>query len=316
MTLLPFRPLKGINFDAVLGEIGQAIKKDFGKGKVASYIPALKRVSPKKFGMAVSTVEGKEYCYGDAREPFSVQSIAKVLNLIVALHHEGEGLWKRVGREPSGSPYNSLVQLERENGIPRNPFINAGALVVTDAILAADPDAKANFLKLAQNLAGNKKVRYSREVAKSEKDHGHRNAAIAHFLKSHGNLKCDVDEVLDLYFHQCALAMSCADLARAFLPLANQGVDMHNNNENLIDKRRVKRVNAVMLTCGVYDNAGNYAYRVGIPCKSGVGGGIVGVVPRALTVCVWSPELDAIGNSYVGTRALELFTTKTKLSVF
>ncbi len=315
MARVPLRPLDGIDFDAVLGEIGDAVAKDFGKGKVASYIPALKRVSPKKLGIAVSTVDGKEYRYGDAREPFSIQSISKVLTLIVALHHEGEGLWKRVGREPSGNPYNSLVQLERENGIPRNPFINAGALVVTDSLLTHDKDAKENFLNLARTLSGNKKVKFDREVARSERDHGHRNAAIAHFLKSHGNLNCDVEEVLDLYFHQCALAMSCLDLSRAFLPLANQGNDMHAGG-NLIDKRRVKRVNAVMLTCGVYDGVGNFAYRVGIPCKSGVGGGIVGVIPRALSICVWSPELDAIGNSYVGTRVLELFTSKTHLSVF
>lgn len=312
---LALRQLRELDFNAVLEDIGNTVKKDFGKGKVASYIPALKRVSPRKLGIAICTMDGEEYVFGDATEPFSIQSISKVFTLLLALGHAGSGLWKRVGREPSGTAFNSLVQLEQEKGIPRNPFINAGAHVVTDCLLKHDAKARKTLLDFVRSLSGNKGVCYDKEVARSEKEHGHGNAAIAHFLKKYGNLACTVDDVLDLYFHQCAISMSCIDLARSFAPLANQGEDSANGAK-IIHRHRVKRVNSLMLTSGVYDGAGNFAYRVGIPCKSGVGGGIAGVIPRRLSICVWSPELDEIGNSYVGTRVLELFTTKTGLSIF
>lgn len=304
-----------MNYQRTLDEIGAQIQKDFGKGKVASYIPALKRVSSKKFGMAVSTVDGELFTIGDAEEPFSIQSISKVFTLSMALNMMGADLWKRVGREPSGDPFNSLVQLEHERGVPRNPFINAGALVVTDCITKRAVAPKRRIIDFVRKRSGNDALRYDGEVAQSEKDHGHLNAAMAHFLKSHDNLDAEVERVLDVYFHQCALAMSCRDLARAFLYLANQG-RCPVSGEQVHQNRRVKRINALMMTSGLYDNVGNFAFRVGMPAKSGVGGGIVGVIPRVLSVAVWSPELDPSGNSYVGTRALELFTTKTRLSVF
>lgn len=304
-----------MNYQRVLDEIGSQIQKDFGKGKVASYIPALKRVSPKKFGMAVATVDGELFTIGDAEEPFSIQSISKVFTLSMALNTMGADLWKRVGREPSGDPFNSLVQLEHERGVPRNPFINAGALVITDCITAKAVAPKRRIIDFVRKRSGNDALRYDGEVARSEKDHGHLNAAMAHFLKSHDNLDAEVERVLDVYFHQCALAMSCRDLARAFLYLAKEG-NCPISGEQVHQNRRVKRINALMMTSGLYDNVGNFAFRVGMPAKSGVGGGIVGVIPRVLSVAVWSPELDPSGNSYIGTRALELFTTKTRLSVF
>lgn len=304
-----------MNYQKILEEIRAQVQKDFGKGKVASYIPALQRVSPGNFGMAVMTVDGEAFTVGDAEEPFSIQSISKVFTLSLALNALGPALWKHVGREPSGDPFNSLVQLEHERGVPRNPFINAGALVVTDCITAKGVAPKRQVIEFVRKRAGNAGLRYDGEVARSEKDHGHLNAAMAHFLKSHDNLDAEVERVLDVYFHQCALAMSCLDLAHAFLYLANEGrcpisgATVHQN-------RRVKRINALMMTSGLYDSVGNFAFRVGMPAKSGVGGGIVGVIPRVLSVAVWSPELDPSGNSHVGTRALELFTTKTRLSVF
>lgn len=304
-----------MNYPDILEAIERQVRREFRKGKVATYIPALARVPPTKFGMAVATVDGQVFKVGDADEPFSIQSISKVFALTLALKHEGAKLWKRVGREPSGNPFNSLVQLEYERGIPRNPFINAGALVTTDCIVMREPDAKRTILDFARHVSGNRAVGYDKEVAVSERKTGHRNAAIAHFLKSHGNLESDVDDVLDVYFHQCALAMSCVDLARAFLPLANEGI-LPTTGETILPKRMIKRVNAVMMTCGLYDAVGNFAFRVGIPAKSGIGGGIAGVIPRVLSVCVWSPELDASGNSHVGTKALELLTTKTHMSVF
>ncbi len=304
-----------MNYQRILENIGQQVQREFGKGKVADYIPALARVPPKKFGITVATVEGDEFRFGDADEPFSIQSMSKVFALSLALKLEGAKLWTRVGREPSGNPFNSLVQLEKERGIPRNPFINAGALVTTDTVVSYDQNAGRTMLEYVRHLSQNPALQYDEEVAMSEKEYGHLNFAMSYFLKSHGNLRCNVDEVLDVYFHQCALAMSCTDMARAFLHLANRGISPITG-EKLIPARRAKRINAVMLTCGLYDAVGNFAYRVGIPAKSGVGGGIVGVIPGVLSICVWSPELDAYGNSRVGSKVLELFTTKTKLSVF
>lgn len=304
-----------MNYRRILDEIDRQVRRDFGKGKVATYIAPLARVEARKFGMAVRTVEGEEYAVGDAFEPFSIQSISKVFMLALALGREGEMLWRRVGREPSGTRFNSLVQLEYEHGIPRNPLINAGALVVTDVVMSNERSAKRAILQTVRALSGNRDVAFDAEVAKAEKVTGHLNRAIAHFLVSHGNLKNPVDKVLDAYFHQCAIAMSCMDLARAFLPFANEGV-APATGQRFLPRRTTKRLNAVMQSCGLYDAVGNFAYRVGIPAKSGVGGGIAGVIPRLLAVCVWSPELDASGNSYVGTKALELFTTKTRVSLF
>ncbi len=307
--------LDDLDLVEILTKVGEEAALEAGKGKVASYIPALKRVPVGKFGIAVCTVTGDEYVYGDAEDAFSIQSISKVLTLAMALGHVGANLWKRVGREPSGTAFNSLVQLEAEDGVPRNPFINAGALVVTDTVAAHSKDPKNSLLNWSRTLSTNTRVRFDREVAASEQATGDRNRAIAYFLKAHRNLKCPVEAVLDVYFHQCALAMSCLDLARAFLPLANRGF-MLGQAERVMPPRRVKRINSLMMTSGVYDGAGNFAYRVGLPCKSGVGGGIAGVIPGVLSICVWAPELDEVGNSLVGTKALELFTTKTQLSVF
>lgn len=303
------------DYARTLSDIERQVQRYFGKGKVADYIPALARVPPHSFGMALRLVDGGEFTIGAAERPFSIQSVSKVFTLSLALAHEGARLWRRVGREPSGNPFNSLVQLEHERGIPRNPFINAGALVVTDCILYRDPEARSTILEYVRRLSGNQSITYDEEVAASEREHGHLNAAMAHFLKSHGNLRCDVDEVLDVYFHQCSLAMSCVDLARAFGHLANGGVSTLTG-VRIIAARRAKRINALMLTCGLYDAVGNFAFRVGMPAKSGVGGGIAGVIPQLLTAAVWAPELGISGNSHVGVRALELLTTKLNRSIF
>lgn len=304
-----------IDFPAILEEIENEVATEFGKGKRADYIPALAAVPPDKFGIAVCSINGDEWICGNAEENFSIQSISKVFTLLLALEQVGSELWERVGREPSGSAFNSMVLLEAENGYPRNPFINAGAIVVTDCIVSHSTSGMRRLLSMIRNLSGNQHIHIDEEVAESEKQHGYRNAAIANFLKSQGNLSAEVDEVLDVYFRQCAITMSCLDLARAFVPLANNGIVPKTGRE-VIPKRRVKRINSLLLTCGLYDGVGNFAFRVGIPAKSGVGGGIVGVVPGQLSICVWSPELDQLGNSLVGTTALELFSSKTNLSIF
>ncbi|HEX9810412.1 MAG TPA: glutaminase [Alphaproteobacteria bacterium] len=299
---------------AVLDQIRDEVRPLLSRGRVADYIPALEAVPADRFGIAVATVEGATWASGDAREPFSIQSVSKLFTLTLALRDVGERLWRRVGREPSGNPFNSLVQLEYEHGIPRNPFINAGAHVVIDALMAQRPDPLAVLIEFVRALAGNPAIAYDETVAASERDTGFRNRALANFLKAEGNLRHPVDEVLDVYFHQCAIAMSCADLARAALFLANGG--RAADGARVVSAGRAKRINALMQTCGTYDAAGDIAFRIGIPAKSGVGGGIVGVVPGRLAICAWSPGLDRAGNSLAGVRALELFTARTGLSVF
>ena len=303
-----------MNYAAILDEIRIEVEPLTAAGRVASYIPRLASISPTKFGMALQTVDGQKFSTGDAEEPFSIQSVSKVFVLTLAMQLEGDDIWKRVGREPSGNAFNSLVALEYENGIPRNPLINAGAIVLTDLILNHRSDPAAEVRDLVRRASGNESIDFDLEVAASEREAGHRNFALTHFVKSFGNLENDVDRVLDSYFRYCSLAMSCADLAAAVSFLAGGG--RTSSGVEVATPRQVKRTNAVMLTCGVYDEAGDFAYRVGLPGKSGVGGGIVAVLPGEFSVAAWSPGLDGSGNSLAGTKALELLTTKTKLSVF
>ncbi len=265
-------------------------------------------------GIALHLADGSAYAAGDADIPFSVQSVSKLFGLTMALNHVGYPLWKRVGREPSGNPFNSLVQLEKEKGIPRNPFINAGALVVVDALMSRFARPANAFHTRMKALSGNNTIAIDKTVYESELRYGDLNRAIAYFLKAHGNLHNSVDAVTRAYFKQCSLAMSCVDLAKAALFLANRGIAY--NGERVLSPRQTKRVNAVMVTCGLYDAVGEFAYRVGTPGKSGVGGGIVAVLPELMSVCVWSPALDRHGNSVAGLRALEVLTTRLGRSVF
>lgn len=304
-----------MDYQRILEDIAQAVQPEFGKGKVADYIPALAKVSPRKFGMAIETLAGERFAWGDAEERFSIQSISKAFTLTMAFALEGERLWQRVGLEPSGNPFNSLVQLEYEKGIPRNPFINAGALVLTDVLLDHYASPKAAVLEFVRKLAGLDDIYYDYDVARSEAETGYLNTALANFMKSHGNIHQELELVLEVYFHQCSIAMSCRELARAFLLFANHGA-LPGNGERILTMSQSKRLNALMLTCGFYDEAGEFAFRVGLPGKSGVGGGIVAIVPDELAIAVWSPELNEHGNSQVGIMALELFTTMTERSIF
>ncbi|MEQ8704339.1 MAG: glutaminase [Phaeodactylibacter sp.] len=304
-----------MDYQGIIEEIAVLVEPEFGKGKVADYIPALAKVPADKFGIAVQTMDGACFQVGDAEEPFSIQSIAKVFALAQAYPVYGEALWKRVGMEPSGNPFNSLVQLEYEKGIPRNPFINAGALVITDMLIEHFPKPKTQMLDFIRELSGSDDVYYDYEVARSEREFGFTNAALVNFMKSHYNIKAPVEQVLDVYFHQCAIAMSCRKLASAFLVLANHGVLPHSG-KRMLTQSQAKRINAVMLTCGFYDEAGEFAFCVGLPGKSGVGGGIVAVIPNELAIAVWSPELNEHGNSQIGIKVLERFTTMTGKSIF
>ena len=270
-------PVSRTDLIEVLDQVHDHVRPLIGQGKVASYIPRLATVPIDRFGMAIATLEG---------DVFSIQSISKVFTLTLAIEALGGDLWKRVGREPSGNAFNSLVQLEREHGIPRNPLINAGAHVIADVILSSSPSAREDLLRFVRERADNPAIVMDEDVARSEREAGFRNAALANFVRSFNNLENDVEAVLDFYFHQCALQMNCKDLARAFLFLANRGV-CQRSGRAVISPDRAKRINALMMTCGTYDAAGEFAFRVGLPAKSGVGGGIVAVVPRASGVANW-----------------------------
>ncbi|ECG6490299.1 glutaminase [Salmonella enterica subsp. enterica serovar Cerro] len=294
--------------NAILETILQRVRPLIGQGKVADYIPALASVEGSKLGIAICTVDGQHYQAGDAHERFSIQSISKVLSLVVAMrHYPEEEIWQRVGKDPSGSPFNSLVQLEMEQGIPRNPFINAGALVVCDMLQGRLSAPRQRMLEVVRALCGVSDITYDATVARSEFEHSARNAAIAWLMKSFGNFHHDVPTVLQNYFHYCALKMSCMELARTFVFLANQGEAFHLD-EPVVTPMQARQINALMATSGMYQNAGEFAWRVGLPAKSGVGGGIVAIVPHEMAIAVWSPELDPAGNSLAGIAATNVRT--------
>lgn len=302
------------DLQGILNEIADMVAPLCRNGEVAAYIPSLGEVSPDNFGMCVAMADGTVYGAGDWRTPFSIQSISKVFSLALVMSYDYDSIWKRVFREPSGTPFNSMIQLEADRGIPRNPFINAGALVVTDRLLTLTGDAAGSVRGLLRSESGNSSVDVDPVVAASEADHGHRNASLAHLLASYGNLENPVDLVLENYFNQCALEMTCEDLAKASLFLARHGVSA--GGTPFLSPNQSKRVNAVMLTCGTYDAAGEFAYRVGLPGKSGVGGGIVAIVPGRCSITVWGPSLGPNGNSVAGIAALDAFTARTGWSIF
>lgn len=304
-----------IDYTGVLAEIHDEIQSSLGQGQVASYIPELAAIPLGGFGMALVDRKGAVHSCGSADHLFSIQSISKLFTLALALRECGPDLWKKVGREPSGSAFNSLLHLEYEGGLPRNPFINAGALVITDVMLELWDNPLDILLETLRLLSNNPNLDFNDQVARSEHEHGFRNASLAHFLKSFDRLDHPVEKVLTTYFQHCALEMSAIDLARSGYFLMNKGVPLGGDSP-FISSSRAKYLNSLMLTCGTYDSVGDFAYRVGLPAKSGVGGGILAVMPGEFSVAVWSPGLDESGNSLAGTLALELLTTKTGISVF
>jgi glutaminase len=301
----------------VVSEIAEEMRQRRDRGEVATYIPQLARVDPNQFGIAVVDAEGNIAVGGDSDTPFSIQSISKVFTLTLALGKAGDRLWARVGREPSGSAFNSIVQLEHEHGIPRNPFINAGAIAVTDLILSGHQprEALGEILRFMQFLSDDPSIYIDNAVAISEKATGFRNIALANYMKSFGVLENPVDYTLGVYFHHCAIAMTCRQLA-----MAGRFLAMHGRNPTtglpVVPDERARRINAIMLMCGHYDGSGEFAYRVGLPGKSGVGGGILAAAPGRASIAVWSPGLDAAGNSHLGRIALELLTKRLGWSIF
>jgi glutaminase len=304
-----------MDYQRILNTINDELSYRDVTGKVASYIPELAKIDPRKFGMHVYCGDRQHFSFGDSEELFSIQSISKVFSLSMAMRLMGEDLWDRVDVEPSGDPFNSLSQLEYESGVPRNPFINAGALVISDILVDQLENPKQELLDFVRKITQDNSINFDPKIAASERSTGYRNVALVNYMKALGNIKCEVEPIVDFYFHLCSLAMSCKQLAQAFMIFANKGKIL-GTNEEILTPTTVKRINSLMQTCGFYDEAGEFSFEVGLPGKSGVGGGIVAIHPDQYSVAVWSPILNEKGNSELGMKALERLTTLTGLSVF
>ncbi|SDW66756.1 glutaminase [Litoreibacter albidus] len=296
-----------------LSRIEKYMRKAPDKGLVANYIPELATVDPNQFAMSVCLANGQQFSCGDVTTRFSMQSISKAFSLAMALGRYGDGLWSRVGREPTSNAFNSVVDLELGGGKPRNPFVNAGAIVVTDALIGGrtPKETLAEIVQFVRYAVGDADIYINEDMARSENLTGDRNWSLAHFLKSTDNLYHECELTLGTYFHQCAIELNCQQLARAGRFLAGL-----NPEDEMIANRHVRSINALMMTCGHYDGSGEFAYRVGFPGKSGVSGGILAIVPGVASVAVWAPGLNSFGNSLLGTIALEQLSLAMNWSVF
>ncbi len=303
------------NLQTKLQALLAAQKSFYSQGKVADYIPALAEVCPTKMGVCVATIDGKTAGAGDYQEPFSIQSISKVFGLVMAMNRIGDDLWKRVNMEPSGQAFNSIIQLEWEKGIPRNPVINAGAILVADVLTSHFSSSKLAFLSFMRTLAHDDAIFIDNHVYQSELSHGNRNAALAYLMKSFGNIEADIPDVLSHYFTQCSIAMSCQQLASSLLFLANKGIDPVTK-EAICTPRDAHRVNAILSTSGMYDQSGEFAFSIGLPAKSGVGGGVIAIVPSYGVICSWSPPLNSFGNSVIGTNLVANLAEELGLSIY
>ena len=304
-----------MNYQKIITEIYKSVEAEKDQGQVSTYIPELAKVDSKYFGVYLTTTIHTEFGIGSCYQKFSIQSVAKVLSLTLAYKMLGEKIWERLGVEPSGTPFNSLVQLETDKGIPRNPFINAGALVICDILISELKKPLTDFLKFVRETSDNSELNYSERIAASEKAAGFRNIALCNFIKSFGNIKNHPDEVLDFYFHLCSIEMTCEELSKTYLYLANGGHRISDKYQ-VLNASQTKRVNAIMQTCGFYDESGEFTFKVGLPGKSGIGGGIIAIHPGKYSIAVWSPGLNEKGNSCKGMKFLEQLTTKTKSSIF
>ncbi len=287
------------------------------QGQLADYIPALTRADKTHLGVAVHTVDGNVFSSGDTNIPFSIQSISKIFSLTYVLNDCGiAGVLHKVGMEPSGNPFYSLVQLEYESGKPRNPLINAGAIAITSLINGTGASEKVSrLLDFLRKISGNQKFDLNDDIYRSESETSHRNRAVGYFMKHFGLIDGDVEEAVDAYFQQCSIEMTCSQLSRMGLFLANGGVDPITN-QSVTSKDNVKFVNAIMTMCGLYDASGEFACTVGLPGKSGVGGGILAIVPGKMSIAAFGPGLDEKGNSVGGLKILKFLSNEMNLSLY
>lgn len=301
----------------VVAEIADEIGSSDDWGEATKQIKALSDVDTHQFGIAILTRDGDMVCGGDADTPFSIQSISKVFSLELVLEAHRDKLWERVGRDPSGDPFNSVIDLERQEGHPRNPFINAGALIVVDMLLdTLEPDEEVEaVVEFVDGLLDGDGFTLDEEVAKSDEEAGNLNRAMLNISKHFGNVRNGIDKIMAAYVRQCAIELSCRQLARVGRFLMLDGFD-EASKPDLERARRARRILSLMMTSGLYDGAGEFAYRVGLPAKSGIGGGILAIAPNTASIAVWSPGLDESGNSKLGTLALEMLTDRLDWSSF
>lgn len=293
--------------------------RDYTKhGKVATYIPELSKADSNALGICVVTLDGEEHYAGDFETKFTMQSISKVITLMLALLDNGrERVFSKVDMEPTADTFNSIISLETRNPHkPLNPMINSGAIVTVSMIAGESPEHMFNrILKFTRKITGNPTIDFNEEIYQSEKATGHRNRSLAYFMKSTGVMDQDAEEVLDVYFKQCSMEVTCKDIARIGAMLANDGT-LPWSGEKVIPRGIAKIVKTIMVTCGMYDASGEFAVKVGVPGKSGVGGGILAAVPGSMGIGVVGPALDDKGNSIGGLRVLQELSREMDLSIF
>lgn len=305
-------------YQNTLNEMVLEAKNHTKYGRVANYIPALGEANPDTLSVAIYRGNGECDSAGCIHEKFTLQSISKVLTLALALMDRGEEyVFSKVGMEPTGDPFNSIAKLESNlPSKPLNPMINAGALAVTNMILGDSADEKlGRILSLIHEMTSNTEISYSERVAKSEFDTAFLNRSLGYFMKQHGVIQGDVDELLDLYTKQCAIELDCHELAKLGYVIANEGRNPITNRQ-VIPLHITRILKTFMVTCGMYNSSGEFAMRVGIPSKSGVSGGIMCAVPYGIGIGIYGPALDDRGNSFAGMKLLESLSNRYDLSVF
>lgn len=304
--------------EKILEEVLDSNRKYTNYGQVAGYIPELKKAKRDDLGICVIDKDNNIYKAGNWDTKFTIQSVSKIVVLAMALmDNDWQYVFSKVGKEPSGDPFNSIMKLEtNDTKKPSNPMINAGAIVTTSLIKGASLEEKEErMLKFFRKLAKNDNLGINYDVYKSEKMTGDRNRAMAYLLRNDGFIQGDVEELLDLYFKQCSIEVDTLDLARIGVNLASYGLDIETG-ERIIDEKVSRIVKTFMVTCGMYDASGEFAIKVGIPAKSGVGGGILASVPNTMGIGVYGPALDKKGNSIAGVKILEELSQRLELNIF
>ncbi len=302
----------------ILQEIIENNRECTASGHVATYIPELSKADPNDLGIYIVTLDNEHYSAGEANKKFTIQSISKIITLMLALVDNGiDTVFTHIGVEPSGESFSSIASMEtRDLRKPYNPMINAGAILASSLIKGDNVQHKVNrILDFTRKLAHNDDISINESTFHSEKITGDKNRALAYYMKSCNLMQGDVDEILDIYFSHCSIEITCKDLAEIGAVLANDGVSIHTG-EPLISKQICRITKTIMVTCGLYDASGDFAVHIGIPAKSGVGGGILASVPKKMGIGVFAPALDSKGNPVAGIGMLKDISNELDLSIF